>query len=397
MGTGRTSTQLPQGIVLFRGRYRVRMNHDGKTHSLGVYDTLTDAKAALSIARSEAARGVFIPPAERRASGRVEAERQAAESMTLREWSEQWLAALAANPDRSGGTIVAYRSVLKNHILPQLGDVRLVDLTPATVAEHLATLARLPSKRHIGSRRNGIAPNTAIVLRSCINAAVAAGAGGLTAFQFPPAPKHRRFRPEDEQGDVATAEEVKALTEAMPDHLRIAVPLAAWCALRMGEVLGLQRRDLEHLDDPERATLHVRRQWNSQAGALTPPKADSTRSIAIPAALLPALSSHLVAFTGPRATDHVVCGPTGRRVSQSTLDRHWREARDHAGRPGFHFHNLRHTGLSAYAVQGATLAELLYRGGHTDVTVALRYQHATAARDRALTHQLSQHISSRAG
>lgn len=105
--------------------------------------------------------------------------------MTLGEWSEQWLAALAANPDRSGGTIVAYRSVLKSHILPQLGEVRLVDLTPATVADHLAILARLPSKRHAGSARNGIAPNTAIVLRSRINAAVKAGAGGLTAFSVP--------------------------------------------------------------------------------------------------------------------------------------------------------------------------------------------------------------------
>ena len=69
------------------------------------------------------------------------------------------------------------------------------------------------------------------------------------------------------------------------------------------------------------------------------------------------------------------------------------QARDKAGRPGFHFHSLRHTGLSAYAVQGATLAELLYRGGHTDVTVALRYQHASAARDRALTKRLSQQIA----
>ncbi len=220
-----------------------------------------------------------------------------------------------------------------------------------------------------------------------------AHAGGLETFKFPEARKHRRVRPEDDQGDLASPDEVRAFTEAMPAHLRIAVPLAAWCALRMGEVLGLQRRDLEHLGDPNRAVLHVRRQWNSQAKALTPPKADSVRSIAIPAALLPQLVLHLGTFTGPEPTAPVLCGPRGARVSQSALDRHWRESRDQAGRPGFHFHNLRHTGLSAYAVQGATLAELLHRGGHTDVTVALRYQHATATRDRALTERLSREIS----
>ena len=105
---------------------------------------------------------------------------------------------------------------------------------------------------------------------------------------------------------MATAEEVKSFAEAMPAHLRIAVPLAAWCALRMGEVLGLQRRDLEHLDDPSRATLHVRRQWNSQAKSLTLPKAGSARSIAIPAALLPAVVMHLGTFTGRDRTAPVL-------------------------------------------------------------------------------------------
>lgn len=386
-------SKLPRGISVYRGRYRVRMDHEGRTVALGMFDTLLDAKAALNIARADAARGLFVPPAERRAVRKAKDERAGAESMTLGEWSERWLAALEANPDRSKGTIVAYRSVLKNHVIPQLGDVRLVDLTTELVAEHVATLARLPSKRHAGARTNGIAPNATIVLRSCINAAVKSRAGGLEAFTFPDAPKHRRVRPEDEQGDVATPEEVKALTAAMPEHLRVAVPLAAWCALRMGEVLGLQRRDLEHLDDPDSATLHVRRQWNSQAKALTPPKADSVRSIAIPTALVSALLTHLDTFTGPETTAPVLCGARGVRVSQSTLDRHWREARDIAGRPGFHFHNLRHTGLSAYAVEGATLAELLHRGGHTDVTVALRYQHATAVRDRALTERLNRQIA----
>ncbi|WP_194164910.1 hypothetical protein [Pseudactinotalea sp. HY160] len=36
------------------------------------------------------------------------------------------------------------------------------------------------------------------------------------------------------------------------------------------------------------------------------------------------------------------------------------------------------------------LAELLRRGGYTDVSVARRYQHATAERDRALTKRLAE-------
>ncbi|GAA2153356.1 site-specific recombinase XerD [Humibacillus xanthopallidus] len=386
--------KLPRGVTRYRGRYRVRVDYEGHTHSLGMFHTLTDARAALDITRGQIARGRFVPPAERRSARQAEVARVEAQSVTLKEWSEKWLLALEANPDRSPATVVSYRSVLKNHILDDLGDIRLTDLTTERVADHLAALGRQRSTRHPDARVNGVAPNVVIVLRSMLNAAVTAKAGALETFDFPKAPKHRRVRPEDEQGDVALPEEVRAFAEAMPAHLRIAVPLAAWCALRIGELLGLQRRDLEYLDDPERAVLHVRRQWNVKANALTPPKASSTRSVAVPAALLPRLTQHLQIYTPSQRTAPVLTNGRGMRVSQSALDRAWRAAREQAGRPGFHFHNLRHTGLSKYAEQGATLAELLHRGGHTDVTVALRYQHATAQRDRALTELLSREIDS---
>lgn len=228
-------TTLPRGITRQRGRYRVRIDNEGRTYHLGNFDTLTDARAALDIARGEVARGLFVSPAERRAARKAEVARAEKEAMTLRQWSEIWLASLEADPHRSGATVVSYRSVLKNHVLPELGDIRLVELTTERVAEHLADLARRPSRRHPGARVNGVAPNTVIALRSMLNAAVKAKAGGLESFQFPAAPKHRRVRPEDEHGDVGSPKEIKALTAAMPAHLRIAVPLAAWCALRIGE------------------------------------------------------------------------------------------------------------------------------------------------------------------
>ena len=393
MSTKDARARLPRGIVQFRGRYRVRMDHQGKTYSLGVFSTITDAKAALHIAKADAARGRFVPPSQRRKERQAAAARAETEAMTLGEWAATWLAALEADPRRSRATVVSYRSVLRNHVLPELGEVRLVDLAAERVAEHLGTLARRPSRRHPRARVNGVAPNTVIVLRSMLNAAVKAKAGGLERFEFPAAPKHRRVRPEDEHGDVASPEQVRAFTEAMPPHLQIAIPLAAWCALRIGELLGLQRRDLENLDDPRRAVLHVRRQWNVKANALTPPKADSVRTVALPEALLPALRDHLETYTPAGRTAPVMAGLRGARVSQTALDKAWRVAREEAGRPSFRFHNLRHTGLSKYAEQGATLAELLHRGGHTDVSVALRYQHATAERDRTLTERLSRDIA----
>ncbi|GAB2613965.1 site-specific integrase [Pseudactinotalea suaedae] len=384
---------LPRGISLYRGRYRARLTVDGETHALGMFDALGDAKAALAIAKGEAVRGAFVPPSAIRAQRRAVAEREAVESLTVGEWAQSWLAEMDANPKRSHATVVSYTSVLRNHVLPTLGEVRLVDLTTHQVAELLSELRVRPSARHPGAKANGVTHTTTIVLRSMINSAVKREIGGLTAFRFPEAVGHVRVRPAEEDGDVATPAEVAAMAEAMPAHLRIAVPLAAWCALRLGEVLGLERRDLEHLDDPARAKLHVRRQWNAKAHAITDPKADSARSIAIPRFLLPDLVTHLDAFTSAMPTSTVLRGRRrDERVSQTAFDNSWRQARKDV-RPTFRFHDLRHTGLTIYAQQGATLAELLHRGGHSDVSVALRYQHATVERDRALTDRLSEAIS----
>jgi hypothetical protein len=46
-------------------------------------------------------------------------------------------------------------------------------------------------------------------------------------------------------------------------------------------------------------------------------------------------------------------------------------------------------GLTWAASAGATTAELMHRGGHASPTAALRYQHATEDRDRALADAMA--------
>ena len=53
----------------------------------------------------------------------------------------------------------------------------------------------------------------------------------------------------------ASVAELDALTAAMPDRLKLAVPLASWCALRVGEILELRRGDI----DLDQEVIRVRR------------------------------------------------------------------------------------------------------------------------------------------
>lgn len=244
---------------------------------MGVYDALTDAKAALAIAQAEKVRGTFVPPAQLRAERRAAVAQAERESVTLEQWVDQWLEHLR---DHGGAesSIVTHRSAMRVHVLPVLGQRRLVDISPEDVDDLITGVRVRPSKRSPKARANGVAPNVLRTLRACLNVAVKKGLLPVSPVRAEvPA---RRVRPADPDGDVATPEEVAAMTAAMPEHLRIAIPLAAWCSLRLGEVLGLQRGDLERLDDPDQAVLHVRRRVNAKAppapSPAAPPSASTT-------------------------------------------------------------------------------------------------------------------------
>ena len=60
--------------------------------------------------------------------------------------------------------------------------------------------------------------------------------------------------------------------------------------------------------------------------------------------------------------------------------------------PGFHFHDLRHTGNQLAAMSGASTREPMRRMGHSSMRAALIYQHASDERDRAIADRMGQHV-----
>lgn len=379
--------------------YRVRISVDGTQYHVGTYPTLGDAKTALARAWNQKAAGTFIPATERRRLRKLQQTEDSRKALTVAQYANVWLEGLESNPNFAASSIRSYRSALTVHILPVFGDMRLIDVTPEAVESFVDGFKNLPATRgRKGKTTNGIWVNVSRVLRTMFNAAVSQEAGGLTT-----SPVTMKFHVERtdkvellDRDDVATPAQVKALAAAMPPHMAIAVHLAAWCALRLGEVLGLQRGDFFDLDTPESARLQIVRQWNSKEtpASYTEPKYGSKRTVAIPASIVPLIVMHLDAYTAPEQNAPLMPAKLdpSKPVPQATFGTAWRKAREGTVRPSYPFHNLRHTGLTAYGQQGATLAEIMARGGHRDQKVALRYQHASAQRDRALTNELDRMI-----
>lgn len=374
---------LPRGISRRRGRYRVQVGYKGTTHHLGDFESLQVARDVLRIARGDIARGQFVPPSERRELARAERQRQEEEAQleesratTVAQWVQEWTSAHKC----SEGTRTSYRSLLRRHVLPTLGDKRLWDVTQEDVDELLESLPTTATRY-----------NVARCLRPMLKAAHAAGmVESVPSITTPKVKARTEVDPER----LATLEQVRAIADHMPPRLALAVPLAALCALRAGEVLGLQRRDFTGLEDAEGATVHVRRQLNSKTpggASYTSPKAGSYGEVAVPAALVPTIVAHMAAHvsTDPEAPVFPSSRDRARPTSPTAFDGAYRAAVRAAGCEGITFHDLRRTSLTLYAQAGATLAEIMARGRHKDVAVSQRYQYATRARDRANTERMS--------
>ena len=116
------------------------------------------------------------------------------------------------------------------------------------------------------------------------------------------------------------------------------------------------------------------------------PKSDAGyRTLAIPEPLVPALEAHLAEHAGVGPEGFVFVGSRGATVHRGVFTRKFRNACTAAGVPrSFHFHDLRHTHMTAAAASGASTKELMRRLGQSSPAAALRYQHATDSRDKAI-------------
>jgi integrase len=337
------------------GRWQALYVHDGKTHSAGTFASKADALANLAMVEADLRRGAWIDPK--------------AGIATLDEYAGQWL-------DQRGNlafrTRELYRYLLDCHILPALGQSSLAGLAPSRIRSWHANLALAHPTTAAKAYR---------LLSSILRTAVVDGLIFSSPCRVEGAGVERPA-----ERPVATVAEVEALEAALPEHLRLIVPLATWCQLRRAELLGLRRMDA----DLQHALLHVEqcRTFTMHGESLVkgPKTSAGRRSIAVPDPLVPKIEAHLERFTGHEADSLVFTGLTGVPLTGKVLQVSWQRARANVGRTDLHLHDLRHTGLTLAAATGATTVELMYRAGHS--SSAMRYQHATKDRDRIIADAL---------
>lgn len=329
----------------------------------------------------------WTPPAERLEAERQAELRQLAEQIHFRNYAEQWL---ETRTNKRGQPLKTrskadYRRLLKAKINPTFGDMEIKNITKPSVQAWYMRYSKTPTEQ----------ASAYALFRTILNSAVEDELIPVNPCRVKGAGK----APVKHKVQLATVEEMSTILAVMPDRYRLTVQIALWCTLRIGEILELRRSDvrIKHTKAPDGAviavgTIRVRRTVQHIEGEVvidTPKTEKGAREVHIPPALIPEFEAHLKTHT--QWGNDGLLFPSGRGGSlhHRTFGNWWNKAREAAGRPDLRFHDLRHTGATMLAQEGATIAELMDRLGHTTPKAALVYQHAAADRDQLMAERLS--------
>jgi len=285
------------------------------------------------------------------------------ERQTVDKYLESWLEE-SAKPSIRPMTYVSYASLIRLHVIPELGGVPLAKLTP----QHVQALMNRKLAAGLSPRRVAMIRG---VLRTALNQALRWG------LVSPPRAVRFEVRPlEPEQARLF-------LKAVRGDPLEPLYTVALAVGLRQGEALGLRWEDV----DLDAGTLHIRHGLQRIEGKLRlvePKSARARRTIVMPALVTESLRAHRVRQTEQRLLagaeweegDFVFSTAVGRPLTDSTVTHMFQRHLARAGLPRQRFHDLRHACASLLLAQGVSPRVVMELLGHSQITLTLNtYSH----------------------
>lgn len=358
--------QLPNGR--WQARWRDAL---GKSRSQ-TFRYKADADAHEDEMRSAVRKGTYVAPS--------------AGKDTLAKWADTWLAGAR---DLSLGTIETYRRDLDRHILPELGELRLRDITPDLIDEYLATRTSA-----------GVAASSVHRDYRTLHRMLEVAVERRKLIANPCAPVRPPRLPDTEMRFL-TVDEVDALADAMTPNdakhrglvsgrYRAWVYVAAYGGLRWSELVGLERRRVDGnlITVADQLIRRADGEWHRDR----PKTKAGRRVVTLPDFAAAELERHLDTFSIDGPTGLVFPNQMGNPLNGPSFRGNvWLRACGRAGlasetrsptgrgvvytgapRP----HDLRHTHAAFLVLAGAHPKAMQVRMGHASIKVTLdRYGH----------------------
>jgi integrase len=322
------------------------------------YFTRRTAQATLDARLTDLRRGVGIPTRSK---------------ATFRDAAEYWYSTRSHRENWKPSTRRDYRSALNLHLLPAFGELPLEHVTARAIERWRTEKATVAGKTKDAPKP--MSRRTAAKLLAILHGIFEEGRREYGLARNPTRDVARwklDYRASALEFPFYEADQVYALARAAANEQDGAIYItAAFSGLRLGELLGLQVRDI----DFDGETIRVLRSIDIREGIGTP-KSNKGRSVPLAPPVATELAKLLTRerFTGP--DDFVFAGADGRWLDGSALRRRYRDAQKKAKLPTIRFHDLRHTFATLVASDPETSErELQAWLGHADLRTMERYRH----------------------
>lgn len=321
------------------------------------FDDPTKKKAARNAA------DVLIAQLNERNNRPPKLQKKTKEDKTFKQFAEgRWKAYMISSNQPS--TIDQRNSLLKNHLLPFFGEMKMHDITRSNVSDFFESL------------QGNVSVNTAHNLYGVLSSMfVVAREHGIRKKKSPVRSKIHRPKVPKTEKPVLTADQIKSVLSGLPNvQERLFAIVIAVTGMRMGEALALRRRDFNS------GAREISVNHTLYRGSLKQPKTEtSKRTIKLDPSIVTLIDSHLTASVFKGQDDFIFCRNDGRPENSSALRTHLYKSMDRVGinrvprLSGFHCLR-RSAGTLVYLISRdlRMVQELL---GHSDISITSVYVH----------------------
>ncbi len=282
-----------------------------------------------------------------------------------------------------GATECRYRNLLETHIIPDLGSIRLEQITSTRINVYLADKleqGRLDGK---GGLSSAYVRSLMLVIKSIMTYAASNQMCSPLQSKISKPPVVAQETP------ILSPEEQKQLETlcmTQVDATKIGILLSLYAGLRIGEVCALEWSDM----DLRKKLIHVRKTvsrvcctapdgTNCSKLIIERPKTPSSyRDIPLCSWLVPVLEAFRTKTGSPYVVSSNPCF-----VSPRTYDYRYHKILSEAGVRSINYHALRHTFATRCIEAGVDVKSLSEMLGHADAAITLNtYVHSSMDRKR---------------
>ena len=254
-------------------------------------------------------------------------------------------------------TIEAYSYLIRVHIVPAIGSIKLTQLRP----DHLQSFYNQKLESGLSKRTVQFMHS---VIHKALDQAMRWGMVPRNVADLVEAPRPQRKTPV-----MWTPDEVNIFKDAAKNSkYELIFLLSLYCGFRQGEVLGIHYEDVSIT----KGTIRVEHTVQPLKGGLVigQPKTESSRrTVTVPKDVLVLLQKHIYSLNKDQGL--IFTSNAGNPISASNVIKEFKKILEVAGLPQIRFHDLRHVSASLLLLAGVDIKTIQKRLGHSQISTTM--------------------------